>query len=229
MAEFVRLGTDQAVNAHAQAHLHTLLFTKLLDWETEVEYRFVLQGHDSAFEFVDFRDALLGAVTGPDYADSVPTASWRGFEREERRRIECSGSTATPILPPYHEHMTQRDDQRLHGLLTAALVSDLAWSSGTVEQADRIGTLARPEMVGRIPGRTSLHTLATPSSSVRRRSIPDSTVATSSRSSEPGTTILPTASAGSSSPWPCPLAGAFRPRKSPRAPDGATKTCGSSR
>lgn len=43
--------------------------------------------------------------------------------------------------------MTQRDDQRLHGLLTAALVSDLAWSSGTVEQADRIGTLARPEMV----------------------------------------------------------------------------------
>lgn len=72
MAEFVRLGTDQAVNAHAQAHLHTLLFTKLLDWETEVEYRFVLQGHDSAFEFVDFRDALLGCCIGPDYADSDP-------------------------------------------------------------------------------------------------------------------------------------------------------------
>ena len=43
--------------------------------------------------------------------------------------------------------MTTRDEQRLHGLLTAALVSDLAWSAAEVEEADGVGTLPRRELI----------------------------------------------------------------------------------
>jgi 2-keto-3-deoxy-L-rhamnonate aldolase RhmA len=43
--------------------------------------------------------------------------------------------------------MTTRDEQRLHGLLTAALVSDLAWNTAAVAEADGVGTLPVPEPI----------------------------------------------------------------------------------
>jgi hypothetical protein len=43
--------------------------------------------------------------------------------------------------------MTVIDEQRLHGLLTAALVSDLAWNVAEIEQADGVGTLPKPESI----------------------------------------------------------------------------------
>jgi hypothetical protein len=43
--------------------------------------------------------------------------------------------------------MTVIDEQRLHGLLTAALVSDLAWNVAEVEKADGIGRLPQPESI----------------------------------------------------------------------------------
>lgn len=49
--------------------------------------------------------------------------------------------------PSYHGLMTTRDEQRLHGLLTAALVSDLAWSTAEVEEADGVGTLRIPKPI----------------------------------------------------------------------------------
>jgi hypothetical protein len=72
MAEVDRAGIDQAVDAHAEEHLHTLLFTKLLDWASELEHRFALRGSDAAFEYVDFKKALLACCVGPDYEDSDP-------------------------------------------------------------------------------------------------------------------------------------------------------------
>jgi hypothetical protein len=73
MAEVERLGVDQAIDAHAKAHLHTLLFTKLLDWATELEYRFVLRGSDDVFEYVDFGKSLLTCCIGPNYPDVDPS------------------------------------------------------------------------------------------------------------------------------------------------------------
>jgi hypothetical protein len=72
MAEVERVGMDQAIEAHADAHLATLLFTKLLDWATELEYRFALRGRDGSFEYVDFNKSLIAACVGPDYPDSDP-------------------------------------------------------------------------------------------------------------------------------------------------------------
>jgi hypothetical protein len=43
--------------------------------------------------------------------------------------------------------MTVSDRQRLHGLLTAALVSDLASSVAEVDQADGVGALRKPEAI----------------------------------------------------------------------------------
>jgi hypothetical protein len=54
---------------------------------------------------------------------------------------------AIHIWLTYHGFMTTRDEQRLHGLLTAALVSDLAWGTAEVEEADGVGTLPIPEPI----------------------------------------------------------------------------------
>jgi hypothetical protein len=54
---------------------------------------------------------------------------------------------AIRTLPSYYEVMTVQDEQRLHGLLTAALVSDLAWSVAEVEEADGVGTLRQPQSI----------------------------------------------------------------------------------
>jgi len=43
--------------------------------------------------------------------------------------------------------MNTRDGDRLHGLLTAALVSDLAMSFAEVVEADHVGTLAEPQAI----------------------------------------------------------------------------------
>jgi hypothetical protein len=43
--------------------------------------------------------------------------------------------------------VTTRDEQRLHGLLTAALVSDLAWGVAEVTEADGVGTLPVPRSI----------------------------------------------------------------------------------
>jgi hypothetical protein len=73
MAEVGRLGMDLAIDAHAETHLQTLLFTKLLDWATEEEYRFVLRGSNNTFEYIDFGEALLSCCIGPDYPQTDPS------------------------------------------------------------------------------------------------------------------------------------------------------------
>jgi hypothetical protein len=70
MTQVAALGVDAAIHAHAAQHVRTLLFTKLSDWATEMEYRFVLRGRDASFEFADVRDTLLAACVGTDYPDS---------------------------------------------------------------------------------------------------------------------------------------------------------------
>jgi Protein of unknown function (DUF2971) len=70
MTEVSALGVDAAIDAHAAQNVGTLLFTKLSDWATEMEYRFVLRGRDASFEFVDLCDTLLAACVGTDYPDS---------------------------------------------------------------------------------------------------------------------------------------------------------------
>jgi hypothetical protein len=45
------------------------------------------------------------------------------------------------------EIMSSQGGERLHGLLTAALVSDLALSFAEVTEADHVGTLAEPQAI----------------------------------------------------------------------------------
>jgi Protein of unknown function (DUF2971) len=73
MAEVGRLGVDRAIDKHAETHLRTLMFTKLLDWATEAEYRFVLRGSNNSFEYVAFGEALLSCCIGPDYPHADPS------------------------------------------------------------------------------------------------------------------------------------------------------------
>ena len=52
------------VEQHVREHLHWLFFTKLLDWETEHEFRFVESSTDDGYTFVDIGDTLAAVILG---------------------------------------------------------------------------------------------------------------------------------------------------------------------
>lgn len=55
---------NQLVEAHIRQHGRSLWFTKLQDWESEHEYRFVEPSATDDFSYVEFEDSLLGLVVG---------------------------------------------------------------------------------------------------------------------------------------------------------------------
>jgi hypothetical protein len=69
------LGTDQALLDLFEAHKHDLFFTKLKDWETEMEYRFLTYWDDPGELYVDVSSALHAIVAGhavrPQYGPSL--------------------------------------------------------------------------------------------------------------------------------------------------------------
>jgi hypothetical protein len=52
------------VEQHIRNHLKSIFFTKLLDWETEHEYRFVEPSMDDGYTFVDIGDTLACVILG---------------------------------------------------------------------------------------------------------------------------------------------------------------------
>jgi hypothetical protein len=52
------------VEQHVRDHLKWLFFTKLLDWETEHEYRFIELSMEDGCTFVDIGDTLAGVILG---------------------------------------------------------------------------------------------------------------------------------------------------------------------
>jgi hypothetical protein len=98
MTTVADLGMDAAIDVHAAEHLGTLLFTKLSDWSTEMEFRFVLRGRDTSFEFVDTRDALAAACVGSDYSDSDASGVLARLAAKQLPTFRVQWSNGHPTL-----------------------------------------------------------------------------------------------------------------------------------
>jgi hypothetical protein len=59
-----RLGPDEVLLDLFEVHKHELFFTKLKDWETEMEYRFLTYWDDPGELYVDVSSALKAVVAG---------------------------------------------------------------------------------------------------------------------------------------------------------------------
>jgi hypothetical protein len=55
------------VDRHLGQYAEALFLTKIRDWESEQEYRFVEFAEDDAFSFVDYGDGLAAVVLGHDF------------------------------------------------------------------------------------------------------------------------------------------------------------------
>jgi hypothetical protein len=56
----------EALHKHFDAHVDELFFTKLRDWETECEYRFVVRTNDAEFLLVNVADSLRALIIRVD-------------------------------------------------------------------------------------------------------------------------------------------------------------------
>jgi len=61
---------QEILDEHVKAHLRELFFTKLKDWESEMEYRLVLPTDDVLPVFVDIRKSLRAVVLGERVSDA---------------------------------------------------------------------------------------------------------------------------------------------------------------
>jgi hypothetical protein len=57
-------GVRPAIEAHLDEHFDELFFTKLTDWKSEVEYRYIVRWDDEGDLFVDISHALKAVVVG---------------------------------------------------------------------------------------------------------------------------------------------------------------------
>jgi hypothetical protein len=57
-------GIDQVLTHHLERHVRELFFTKLEDWASEEEFRFVLRWDDDDELYVNVEDALRGVIVG---------------------------------------------------------------------------------------------------------------------------------------------------------------------
>lgn len=75
MDELRSHGITATLDQHIKNHLDELFFKKLVDWDNEVEYRFVVVTGEADPIFVDVRRALraviLGALVDPVYVPSL--------------------------------------------------------------------------------------------------------------------------------------------------------------
>lgn len=64
MNELRERGVEAAVSNHVRAHIAELFFTKLKDWETEMEYRFVVETDDTEPILASVRRSLRAVILG---------------------------------------------------------------------------------------------------------------------------------------------------------------------
>jgi hypothetical protein len=60
---------EELVEQHLEQFMTILFLTKLLDWESEHEYRFVQPSYDDVESFVRYGDALTAVVLGHEFPD----------------------------------------------------------------------------------------------------------------------------------------------------------------
>jgi hypothetical protein len=67
---------EEILAAHLKTYARDIFFTKLTDWASEMEYRFVLQTDHEQPVLVPIRDALKAIIIGEDVSDGyLPTIS----------------------------------------------------------------------------------------------------------------------------------------------------------
>jgi hypothetical protein len=63
-------GTDQG-RKHLERHFTDYFFTKLVDWESEYEFRFVEPSETEGYSHVDYGDTLVGLVVGHKFPENL--------------------------------------------------------------------------------------------------------------------------------------------------------------
>ena len=64
LAALTKSVTPALVGRFIEEHTEELFFVKTVDWESEHEYRFVVSAPDVEFVWIDYGDALEGAIVG---------------------------------------------------------------------------------------------------------------------------------------------------------------------
>jgi Protein of unknown function (DUF2971) len=70
----LKQSVNEVLEAHLDEHVDELFFTKLNDWASEVEYRFLLRWDSEEELFVDVAKVLRGVIAGHAVADEYAPA-----------------------------------------------------------------------------------------------------------------------------------------------------------
>jgi Protein of unknown function (DUF2971) len=70
LADIHKDAPQETLDEHLRTHLHELFFTKLKDWESEMEYRLVLPSDHDLPVYVGIRNALRALVLGERVSDA---------------------------------------------------------------------------------------------------------------------------------------------------------------
>jgi hypothetical protein len=62
-----KLGVERFFRYHTKKYLKTLIFEKLVDWKSELEYRWALISTSLSYEYFSIEEAICGVVLGDDF------------------------------------------------------------------------------------------------------------------------------------------------------------------
>jgi hypothetical protein len=85
---------------HLKKHLKSIFFTKLKDWESEHEYRFVEASMERAYSHVDIRDTLVGVIVGWKFPDWQMPGVFEACERTGAQPWRMSWDRSRPSPHP---------------------------------------------------------------------------------------------------------------------------------
>lgn len=82
-----RLGSERFIKYHIKKYYKTLLFEKLQDWKSKLEYRWILVSPSTNYEYFSVLGAIKGIVLGVDFPEKyVPQV------------VQCSREFKVPVI-----------------------------------------------------------------------------------------------------------------------------------
>jgi Protein of unknown function (DUF2971) len=103
MLDIEALGREVAaeqVSSFIQDHYEPLFFHKVLDWQSEHEYRFCTVGQDGDQVFADIGNALYAVIVGERFPDWQRPAAIEGCTAVGARPLRLDWSLGEPSLRP---------------------------------------------------------------------------------------------------------------------------------
>jgi hypothetical protein len=84
------VSAEGLADRHLGQHFNALFFLKLLDWESEHEFRFVEPSDDDDYSYVDYQDTLAAVMVGAEFPDWQVPAVLDACKRArvDARRVE---------------------------------------------------------------------------------------------------------------------------------------------